>query len=237
MDSSVANVLVKDVNILTHNDDMTNSAYIKTWIGVPTLQTSYESAGLPNGGGWGVVENIVFENFNVQGAGIGLLSLSLSIFNLLASYLMLLIFLMLYCLVKCAGIKLKLELPFPLQQASNQTFHLTPNNFQNLTKIYSRSRHKPRIRREFHRHPRHLQNASPKHSIRKLDRLGPTLLLNSHPTNGSDELFYSLPLSRHYPPECEFGIWGGGGGNGTDWDLSVYKTWWCVGFEWDWVLV
>jgi galacturan 1,4-alpha-galacturonidase len=70
-DSSVANVVVKDANILTHNADMEDSAYIKTWVGVQLPQASYESAGLPNGGGWGTVQNIVFENFFVQGAGIG----------------------------------------------------------------------------------------------------------------------------------------------------------------------
>jgi galacturan 1,4-alpha-galacturonidase len=80
--------VVKDANILTHNADMEDSAYIKTWVGVQLPQASYESAGLPNGGGWfvnilvnlklnladkhrGTVQNIVFENFFVQGAGIG----------------------------------------------------------------------------------------------------------------------------------------------------------------------
>ena len=47
---------------------MHNSAYIKTWIGVPTSQKGYESAGLPRGGGWGEVYNITFSNFDVQGA-------------------------------------------------------------------------------------------------------------------------------------------------------------------------
>jgi len=70
-DSSVINVLVKDVNILTYNKDMHNSAYIKTWIGGQTPQSSYESAGLPRGGGWGVVQNLRFENFYVQGAASG----------------------------------------------------------------------------------------------------------------------------------------------------------------------
>lgn len=47
---------------------MTNSAYVKTWIGVLTPQASYESAGLPRGGGWGSVRNILFSNFQVFGA-------------------------------------------------------------------------------------------------------------------------------------------------------------------------
>lgn len=51
-DSSVANVVVRDARILTNNDDMHNAAYIKTWIGEQAPQSSYESAGLPNGGGW-----------------------------------------------------------------------------------------------------------------------------------------------------------------------------------------
>lgn len=70
-DSSVINVLVKDANILTHNNDMHNSAYLKTYMGALVPQASYESAGLPRGGGWGVVQNIRFENFFVQGAAIG----------------------------------------------------------------------------------------------------------------------------------------------------------------------
>lgn len=51
-DSSVANVIVKDVNILTNNDDLHDSAYIKTWMGGLVPQSSYESGGLPRGGGW-----------------------------------------------------------------------------------------------------------------------------------------------------------------------------------------
>lgn len=50
---------------------MHSSAYIKTWIGVPTPQNSYESAGLPRGGGWGNVSNIIFSNFAVHGANTG----------------------------------------------------------------------------------------------------------------------------------------------------------------------
>ncbi|KAH8809087.1 pectin lyase fold/virulence factor [Xylogone sp. PMI_703] len=70
-DSSVINVLVKDANILTHNNDMESSAYIKTWVGALVPQGSYESAGLPRGGGWGVVQNVRLENFYIEGAGIG----------------------------------------------------------------------------------------------------------------------------------------------------------------------
>ncbi|PMD62942.1 glycoside hydrolase family 28 protein [Hyaloscypha bicolor E] len=70
-DSSVVNVLVKDAQILTHNNDMHNSAYIKTWVGALVPQSGYESAGLPRGGGWGVVQNIRFENFHLVGPAIG----------------------------------------------------------------------------------------------------------------------------------------------------------------------
>ena len=89
VDSSVANIWFDDVTVrssiysilelfmltfkqtILRNEDLTDSAYIKTWVGVPTPQASYESAGLPNGGGWGTVTNILFSNFNVLGAGSG----------------------------------------------------------------------------------------------------------------------------------------------------------------------
>ncbi|TVY86750.1 putative galacturan 1,4-alpha-galacturonidase C [Lachnellula willkommii] len=70
-DSSVENVTVKDANIISYNNDMHNSAYIKTYMGALVPQSSYESAGLPRGGGWGVVRNILFRNFKIRGAGIG----------------------------------------------------------------------------------------------------------------------------------------------------------------------
>ncbi|KAH8692757.1 putative extracellular exo-polygalacturonase [Talaromyces proteolyticus] len=70
-DSSVKNVEVDDVKIIRYNEDMHNSAYIKTWVGVQLPQSSYESAGKPNGGGWGSVENILFSNFDIQGANAG----------------------------------------------------------------------------------------------------------------------------------------------------------------------
>jgi galacturan 1,4-alpha-galacturonidase len=69
-DSSVENVHVKDAQILTHNNDMEDGSYIKTWVGDLVPQTSYESNYLPRGGGWGVVRNILFENFVIHGAGI-----------------------------------------------------------------------------------------------------------------------------------------------------------------------
>lgn len=50
---------------------MHNSAYIKTWVGALVPQSSYESAGQPRGGGWGSVRNILFSNFDVQGANSG----------------------------------------------------------------------------------------------------------------------------------------------------------------------
>ncbi|ORX95694.1 polygalacturonase [Clohesyomyces aquaticus] len=67
-DSSVENIIVDDVKIQRYNEDMHNCAYIKTWIGHQVPQTSYESAGKPNGGGWGNVTNITFSNFVVSGA-------------------------------------------------------------------------------------------------------------------------------------------------------------------------
>jgi galacturan 1,4-alpha-galacturonidase len=59
--------------IIRYNEDMHNSAYIKTWVGTPLPQKSdsYESAGQPRGGGWGNVRNITFSNFNLEGADSG----------------------------------------------------------------------------------------------------------------------------------------------------------------------
>ena len=70
-DSSVANNLISDVRIIRYNNDMGNAAYIKTWVGHPVPQSSYESAGQPRGGGWGTVRNVRFENFYVEGADTG----------------------------------------------------------------------------------------------------------------------------------------------------------------------
>lgn len=67
-DSSVVNVLVDDVDIIRYNEDMHNSAYIKTWVGYPVPQTGYESENQPRGGGWGNVSRITFSNFRIQGA-------------------------------------------------------------------------------------------------------------------------------------------------------------------------
>ncbi|APA13113.1 hypothetical protein SS1G_08634 [Sclerotinia sclerotiorum 1980 UF-70] len=70
-DSSVINVTVKDVNIISYNLDMHNSAYIKTWVGALVPQSGYESAGQAQGDGWGNVTSILFENFHIEGAAIG----------------------------------------------------------------------------------------------------------------------------------------------------------------------
>lgn len=70
-DSSVTDVRVRNVKIKRWNEDMHNSAYIKTWIGVSLPQSGYESAGLPRGGGTGVVRNITFSDFEVEGADSG----------------------------------------------------------------------------------------------------------------------------------------------------------------------
>lgn len=70
-DSSVANIRIDDVKIIRYNEDMHNSAYIKTWVGAQVPQASYESAGLPNGGGWGSVRNVLFSNFQIDGANAG----------------------------------------------------------------------------------------------------------------------------------------------------------------------
>ena len=51
-DASVEDVVIKDVRILTYNEDMHNSAYIKTWVGEQVPQQNCESAGQPRGGGW-----------------------------------------------------------------------------------------------------------------------------------------------------------------------------------------
>ncbi|KIW67515.1 hypothetical protein PV04_06759 [Phialophora macrospora] len=49
---------------------MENGASIKTWIGEQAPQSSYESAGLPNGGGWGNVKHSV-QQFRHPGGGFG----------------------------------------------------------------------------------------------------------------------------------------------------------------------
>lgn len=59
-DSSVVNVVVKDVKVLTNNNDMHNSAYIKTWIGEQAFQSGYESGNQPRGGGWYVLSSVAY---------------------------------------------------------------------------------------------------------------------------------------------------------------------------------
>ncbi|KAK4546044.1 hypothetical protein LTR36_002181 [Oleoguttula mirabilis] len=70
-DSSAEDIIVDNVKIIRRNNDMETSAYIKTWTGVLTPQTSYESNFLPRGGGWGSVRNVLFSNFQVFGADNG----------------------------------------------------------------------------------------------------------------------------------------------------------------------
>lgn len=64
-------ILTTTHQIIRYNEDMHNSAYIKTWIGALVPQDSYESDFLPRGGGWGSVRNVLFSNFFVQGADSG----------------------------------------------------------------------------------------------------------------------------------------------------------------------
>ncbi|KAL1311755.1 hypothetical protein AAFC00_001843 [Neodothiora populina] len=71
-DNTVENIVIDDVKIIRYNEDMHNSAYIKTWVGELVPQPdSYESAYVPRGGGWGSVRNILFSNFLVHGADAG----------------------------------------------------------------------------------------------------------------------------------------------------------------------
>ena len=69
-DSSVENVFVDDVDIIPANGYIDQGVYIKTWIGNQEPQSSYESAGLPRGGGWGVVRNMLFSNFRLHNSTI-----------------------------------------------------------------------------------------------------------------------------------------------------------------------
>ncbi|KAJ5500353.1 Glycoside hydrolase family 28, partial [Penicillium expansum] len=70
-DSSVANIRIDEVKVIRYNEDMHNSAYIKTWVGALVPQSSYESAGLARGGGWGSIRNVLLSNFEVYGANSG----------------------------------------------------------------------------------------------------------------------------------------------------------------------
>ncbi|KAL4794878.1 pectin lyase fold/virulence factor [Aspergillus venezuelensis] len=64
-DSSVENVLIENARTLSTKF----GTYIKTWMGHLVDQgDSYESAGVPRGGGWGVVRNITFRDFDVEGS-------------------------------------------------------------------------------------------------------------------------------------------------------------------------
>ena len=76
IDASVENVVIRDVTLINYNNDLHNSAYIKCWVGVPVVQSSYESAdtsslGPGYGGGYGKVSNITFSDFLVYGAAAG----------------------------------------------------------------------------------------------------------------------------------------------------------------------
>lgn len=57
--------------IARYNEDMHNSAYIKTWVGALVPQNNYEAAYQPRGGGWGIVRNVTFSNFDIYGADSG----------------------------------------------------------------------------------------------------------------------------------------------------------------------
>jgi galacturan 1,4-alpha-galacturonidase len=70
-DSSVANIRIDKVKVIRYNEDLHDSAYIKTWVGALVPQSFYESAGLPRGGGWGSIRNVLFSNFEVYGADVG----------------------------------------------------------------------------------------------------------------------------------------------------------------------
>ncbi|KAK8235662.1 putative galacturan 1,4-alpha-galacturonidase C [Phyllosticta capitalensis] len=76
VDASVSHVRARNVTVSRYNDDLTNSAYVKTWIGVAALQNAsqngaYESGGVPRGAGVGVVQDVRFEGFVVEGAEAG----------------------------------------------------------------------------------------------------------------------------------------------------------------------
>ncbi|KAH8657944.1 putative extracellular exo-polygalacturonase [Xylariales sp. PMI_506] len=63
-DSSVENITVKDLKV----GGTRYGVYIKAWMGYLVPQSSYESGGLPRGGGWGNITNITFDGVDVQGA-------------------------------------------------------------------------------------------------------------------------------------------------------------------------
>lgn len=63
-DASVENVSITNAEVPSTDF----GTYIKTWMGERVPQDNYESAGVPRGGGWGVVRNILFKNVDVNGA-------------------------------------------------------------------------------------------------------------------------------------------------------------------------
>ncbi|KAF5019943.1 hypothetical protein F66182_8040 [Fusarium sp. NRRL 66182] len=63
-DSSVDTVHMKDFKA----PGVRYGVHIKTWMGGLVPQDHYESGGQPRGGGWGTVNNITFENFDMTGA-------------------------------------------------------------------------------------------------------------------------------------------------------------------------
>ncbi|KAL2819969.1 pectin lyase fold/virulence factor [Aspergillus granulosus] len=68
-DSSVEDVVIDNVRSLKTR----YGTYIKTWMGHLVPQDNYESDYQPRGGGWGVVRNITFSNFDVSGSSRGML--------------------------------------------------------------------------------------------------------------------------------------------------------------------
>ncbi|VUC30103.1 unnamed protein product [Clonostachys rosea] len=67
-DSSVENVTIVNAEMKRYSWDIRWSVYIKTWIGELAYQGDgdYEGGGLPRGGGWGKVRNLLFENFHLK---------------------------------------------------------------------------------------------------------------------------------------------------------------------------
>lgn len=67
-DNTVEDVVIRNAEMIRYGWDMRWSVYIKTWIGHPVFQgdDDYESGGLPRGGGWGKVRNLLFENFSLS---------------------------------------------------------------------------------------------------------------------------------------------------------------------------
>ncbi|RYP62886.1 hypothetical protein DL771_009535 [Monosporascus sp. 5C6A] len=70
-DSSIEDVVFDGVSVLRDLQNLRDSAYVKTWMGELLPQDSYQSGGLPRGGGWGLVRNITFRNFRLHGPNHG----------------------------------------------------------------------------------------------------------------------------------------------------------------------